>query len=264
VSRPPLRVGLIGYGAIGQAIAGFIAERAPDRVVITGALVRDPQRPRAGAGVPLIADLAALLATGPEVVVEVGGHRALATWGPGVLAAGVDLYMAGIGALADPAVERALREAAASGGSAAIVLSGAIGGLDALAAAAVGGLDLVTVTTRKPAVTLLPAAEAVTLAEPREIFAGSAREAALKFPESVNIAAAVALAGAGFEATRVRIVADPGIDRNRHEVAAEGAFGSMRVEIANIPSADNPRSARLVAMSAVHALLARGPGLRVG
>lgn len=260
----PLRVGFIGLGAIGQAVVRLTQARGAADLVFVAALVRDAQRTRTDADVPVVTDLASLLAARPDVVVEVGGHQALASHGATVLAAGVDLYMAGIGALADPVVEAAIRNAAAAGGSHAIVLSGAIGGLDALAAAAIGGLDRVAVTTRKPAATLVSPAELAALDGPREIFAGTAREAALRFPESVNIAAAVALAGMGFDATQVRILADPGVDRNRHEVVAEGVFGTLRVEIANIPSADNPRSARLVAMSVVHALRSRGAGLRVG
>jgi aspartate dehydrogenase len=96
------------------------------------------------------------------------------------------------------------------------------------------------------------------------LFRGTAREAALKFPESVNVAAAVSLSGIGFDRTEVRVVADPTVTRNQHIVEAEGAFGSLRLEIMNIPSDTNPRTARLVAMCVVHTLLQRRSSFLIG
>src|SRR5262249_57742614 len=135
-----------------------------------------------------------------------------------VLRAGIDLLMVSVGALADPSVERAILASACAGGGRAIVVSGAIGGLDALAAAAVGGLTSVTHITRKPARALLSPDEAAILTEPRELFCGTAREGALRFPESINVAAAVSLAGIGLDRTEVRVLADPTIERNHHQV----------------------------------------------
>lgn len=84
------------------------------------------------------------------------------------------------------------------------------------------------------------------------------------FPESVNVAAAVSLAGLGLDRTELRVIADPTIERNRHEVVAVGAFGTLRFEIANVPSYDNPRTGRIVALSVVHELLARRASVAIG
>ena len=208
--------------------------------------------------------LDALLATRPEIVVEVAGHAALACHGPGVLRVGVDLVVLSVGALADPAVEVSLREAAYAGKSRLVIASGAIGALDALAAAAVGGLECVTHTTRKPARALLDPDAAARLHEPREVFRGSAREGVLRFPESINVAAAVALAGLGLDRTDVCVIADPALERNTHEVFARGAFGELRFAIAGIPTIENRRTGRLVAMSVVHTLRRRGAWLQLG
>jgi aspartate dehydrogenase len=80
----------------------------------------------------------------------------------------------------------------------------------------------------------------------------------------VNVAAAVSLAGIGFDRTELVVVADPAIDRNIHEVTAEGAFGSLQFRIANIPTDENPRTGRIVAMSVVRALLDRRASLVIG
>jgi aspartate dehydrogenase len=256
-----VRLGLIGFGTIATSLVSLL--QPEDDIQCVGAVVRDVSKPRDNAPA-LCASVAELLAARPDLVVELGGHAALREAGPPTLRAGIDLVMVSIGALADPACERAILESAQLGKARAIVASGAIGGLDALASAAVGGLRTVTHTTRKPARALLEAAEAVALTAPRELFRGSAREGALRFPESINVAAAVSLAGIGFDRTEVCVLADPAVDRNMHEVHAEGSFGELRFQIRNVPSPSNPRTGALVAMSIVHCLRRRRAPLVIG
>jgi len=258
-----MRVGLIGLGAIGRGVLRLL--RSDDEVELVGALVANLDKSRDPGAPAVCGSLAELLDKRPEVIVELAGHAALRCYGPPVLRAGVDLIVISVGALADPGVERAITEAARAGGGRVLVASGAIGALDAIASAAVcGGLKRVTHTTRKPARALLEPAEAALLTEPRELFRGSAREGALRFPESINVAAAVSLAGIGLDRTEVCVIADPTVHRNSHEVVAQGDFGDLRFEIHNIPSDDNPRTGRLVAMSIVHALRRRHARLVVG
>jgi aspartate dehydrogenase len=255
-----MRVGLIGLGAIAQGVLCLV--QVEDELEFVGALVADPTKPRAESLPRLCATVEELIGERPDVVVEVGGHAALAAHGPAVLRAGIDLMLVSVGALAEPAVETAIVGAAGAGRSRAIVVSGAIGGLDAIAAAAVGGLSSVTHTTRKPARTLL--GEGANLDGPCELFRGSAREGALRFPESINVAAAVSLAGIGLDRTEVCVIADPNVESNMHEVVARGAFGELRFEIRNVPTEDNPRTGRLVAMSVLHALRRRQARLVLG
>jgi aspartate dehydrogenase len=93
-----------------------------------------------------------------------------------------------------------------------------------------------------------------TLTEPRVVYEGRAKEAVLKFPQNVNVAATLSLAGLGPERTRVRIVADPTVDRNIHEIHAEGAFGSFEIRLANSPSPQNPKTSFLACLSLVSLL----------
>jgi aspartate dehydrogenase len=256
-----MRVGLIGLGTIARGVLELLTPA--DAIEVIAAVVKHPDKPRPGVAVRVCRDVDELLELGPDVGVELGGHAALACHGPRVLRAGIDLLMLSIGALAQPSVERALLDAAHDGESQAVVLSGGIGALDAISSAKIGGLERVMHTTRKPARALLPVAEAEALREPVELFCGSAREGVLRFPESINVAAAVSLAGIGLDRTEVRVIADPGVLRNRHEVVAEGAFGKLRFEIENVPTLDNPRTGRLVAMSVVHALRRRQSPLAI-
>jgi aspartate dehydrogenase len=264
VARDSLRVAFLGYGAVGQEAVRLAGEQTGAAIVPVGALVRDPAKSRPPGSPRIVTTLEALLAEGPEVVVEVAGHDGLRAHGPAILRAGHDLILVSVGALAEPVVERELLDAARAGGAQAKVASGAIGALDAIAAAAVDGLTRVTHTARKPPATLLDPAAAALLTAPREIFRGSARAGALRFPESINVAAAVALAGIGLDRTEVRVVADPAVERNQHEVVAEGRFGTLRFAIENVPSRANARSARLVAMSIVRTLLLRRSPLVIG
>ncbi|MGY6632127.1 MAG: aspartate dehydrogenase [Alkalilacustris sp.] len=226
----PHPIALVGHGAI----ARWLTARLEGTVHIVGR----------GDPVPAV-----------PLVVEAAGHAAVAEHGPAALAAGSDLLLASVGALADTVLHRRITEAVARPGAGRLILpAGALAGVDALAAARLGGLDEVVYTARKPAATLLPDR---TLAVETVVLDGTAREAALAFPKSSNVAATVALAGLGFEATRVRIVADPAAEANIHTIAARGTFGQFETSIAGLPLPDNPRSSMLTAMSLLRAILNR-------
>jgi aspartate dehydrogenase len=176
-----------------------------------------------------------------------------------LLAGGTDCVVASIGTLADRVTERALTEAAAQGGSRLILPAGAVGGLDLIAAARFGGLSRVTYQSRKPpgAWRGTPAEAVLDLSavrEPVRFFQGTARDAALAYPQNANVAAAVALAGLGFDATDVELWAVPDIAENRHAIDVQGAFGTARFEIAGRPLPGNPKTSYLAALSVLRAV----------
>jgi len=136
--------------------------------------------------------------------------------------------------------------------------SGALCGLDGIRAAMEAGLHAVTLTTRKPPAGLAGAPYLLErgidlrgLDEAMVVFEGSAREAVKAFPANVNVAATLSLAGIGPDETRVRVIADPDISMNIHEVVAEGAFGRMTAMTENLPSPRNVKSSYLASLSAV-------------
>jgi aspartate dehydrogenase len=259
----PIRVGFIGFGTIGRRVQQLAAARAPGQLDIVAALVQDPNKPRPEGTPKIVASVSELLAERPDVVVEAGGHDALRAHGAAVLRGGVDLIMVSVGAFANHGLLEEITEAAKRGHARARVPSGAIGALDAIASAAMGGLTRVTHTTRKPPRALYSAEEAERIKDVTEVFRGPAREAALKFPENVNVCAAVSLAGIGLDRTEMCIVADPSVERNVHEVVAEGDFGRLRFEIQNIPT-EKPATGRIVAMSVFKELMARREPFSIG
>jgi aspartate dehydrogenase len=247
-----MRLGLIGYGAIGrEVVAAWRRGDLGPEVELAAVLVR---RPRTAEDDLVVTDsIARLLQEEPDAVLECAGHEAVRAHGVRCLERGAALILTSIGALVDDAVRERLEHAAAHGGR-LILASAGIGGLDILTAAAVGGLDHVAMTVRKdPSAWYGTEAEALCdlagLRAPRVIYEGPVREGARRYPQNVNIAAAVALAGIGLDRTRLTIVADPTIHAHVVEIEAAGAFGSFRFVEEVEPSAANPKTGKLVAMA---------------
>jgi aspartate dehydrogenase len=254
-----MRLGIIGSGAIG----GYVRDRAIERGhEIRALLVRtDKLRNRSGAlhGV-LCVDNVTDLPDDIDHMVDCAGHAALRAYGPDILRGGIDLTTVSLGALADSSLFRDLENAATEGDSKLHLISGAIGALDCLQAARVGHLQNVTYIGRKPPRSWKgsPAETKLDLdnlgAGAKSHFEGSARNAAIEYPKNANVAAAVALAGIGFDDTEVQLIADPAISENIHEIRASGDFGSFSFEIRGHSLPDNPRSSALAAMSVISKL----------
>lgn len=254
-----MKIGIIGQGAIGRFVAEKLRESGDDLRV---SLVR-PARLHAAhdSGARLVASVADL-PDDLDLMVDCAGHAALIEHGAAILERGIDLITVSVGALADQTLEHRLTQAAQSGGAQLHLASGAIGALDCLQAAFVGGLNSVTYTGRKP-----PAGWRGSAAEEKldldslttaaVHFEGSARQAASDYPKNANVAAAVAIAGLGFDDTNVALIADPDVQANIHEVHASGAFGNFSFRIEGNALPDNPRSSALAAMSVISAIQRR-------
>jgi aspartate dehydrogenase len=189
----------------------------------------------------------------PEMVVECAGQEAVRTLVPLMLSDGVPVLIASVGALADPLIHMALRSAA-QGQARMLLPPGAIGGLDYLDAVA-GEADLqVDYMSTKPVTAWRDelrrqGIDPDVLDRPYVLFAGSATQAARLYPQNLNVAATLALHGAGMDATRVTVVADPSIDVNTHEVRIRSAAGVATFRFENKPSIDNPKTSALAALS---------------
>lgn len=268
---PPLRLAVIGCGAIGSAVLRHLATEPSVRVAAV--VLRDPASPTGGIARTLApgAHVLARLDDAPapvDLVLECAGHDALAAHVLPALARGVDCIVTSIGALGDAELALRLEQAGHDGGSQLELVSGAIGAIDALAAARLGGLERVTYVGRKPpsAWQGTPAAALHALEDldrPLCIFEGSAREAARLYPRNANVAATVSLAGLGLDRTQVQLYADPHAGGNVHELQAEGAFGSLVLTLRGQPLASNPKTSALTVYSALRAVLNRRAAWRI-
>jgi len=262
-------VGIVGCGAIGQALLRA-ADSGRLAVPVAGVTSRGEARARAflstlGAPPPYL-DRASLIARA-DLIVEAAGGAVVPDLAEHTFAAGKDLVVLSVGALLE---HPEIIEQARATRCRLIVPSGAIAGLDGIKGACAGRVTSVHITTRKPPRALEGAPylteRGISLAdldEEREVFSGTAGEACRGFPDNLNVSAAVSLAGLGPDATRVRILAVPGLARNCHDIEVEGEFGRLAVHIENIPS-ENPRTGRLTALSIIRAVQDAADVVRIG
>ena len=244
-----MRIGLIGYGAIGAEVGENVARLGPASKVVA-VLVRPG---RTAGDLPAVNDIESLLAVQPHMVLEAAGHAAVMEYGPAVLAAGVDLVITSTGVLADPAAAVRLQAAEQAGGR-LLIAPGAVAGLDGLIAARLSGLRTLSYISLKP-----PRAWRGTAAEglldlddpvaEQTIFEGSARQAALAFPKNANVAVSVGLCGLGLDRTRVRLVSSRRVTDPLGLIEAEGEFGHFRFEILGRAAPGNPKTSLLTAHS---------------
>lgn len=266
MSASDLRLVLVGWGAIGSRVAALLAERGA-AVQIVGVGLRDAGRARdLPEGAMVLTDPAGLAALSPDLVVEAAGRGSVPPWGRAALTAGCDFAVSSTSAFVDDALFAEFLALAKSKGAHLIIPPGALGGIDALSAAA--RLPLNTVRheiVKPPAAWMGTGAEALCdltgLTEPFTFFEGTARAAADAFPQNANVAVISALAGIGLDRTTIALIADPGARLNSHSIVAEGDFGRMAIRLDNRPLATNPKSSEMTALSLVRMIEARVGGL---
>ena len=257
----PIRVAVAGLGAIGFEVARALDAGALPGIELAAAAARDLDRARqrcAGFRAPPAVRPAGALPELADVVVECAPAAAFPDVARPALEAGRTLVCVSVAALLD---HPGCVDLAAERGGRILVPSGAIPGLDAVQAAALGEVEEVRMVTRKPPAGLdgVPwlldrGVDVRAFREPTRVFEGSAREAARRFPANVNVAAALGLAGVGPDRTRVEVWADPSITRNVHEISVEAEAARLRLRIENVPSRSNPRTGRIVAPSVLATL----------
>lgn len=254
------RIVLIGYGAIAGDVAAALGAATPPGYRLA-ALLRpgSASAERLPQGVSLLDGLDAVAAFAPDLVIEVAGHGAVRESVPACLALGLPVLISSIGALHDDALLADLVAAARRGGGRLLLASGALGGLDYVRAVRHAERLELRYESRKPPAAWAAELRALgqdpaALSAPLTLFSGTAREAAARYPQNLNVAAALALAGPGFEATGVDVVCDPAATGNTHVVRAQSEFGTLSLEIANRPSPTNPKSSWIVAQTLLAAV----------
>jgi len=253
-----LSIGLIGCGTIGSTLARVIERELQGRARLVALADRDPSAARRLqrrlASRPRITTIPQLIRASKLVIEAASAAVAASVVRQAIAARRGVLVMSAGGLLGHPE----LLSRASRSGVRLYVPSGAVAGLDALKALRLGRLEAVTLTTRKPPQALRGTPYLLrrrinvdTLRRETVLFDGKALDAVRAFPQNINVAATVALAGLGARRTRVRIIAVPRAGANRHELDVRGEFGRLVVCTDNVPSAQNPKTSALAVQSAV-------------
>jgi aspartate dehydrogenase len=266
---PDLRVAIVGLGAIGRKVAQALDQRIAG-LALVAVSAQNPEKHRGWlAGLtkpPAVLPIEALVDVA-DIVVECAPGKLVRSIVAPFVTSGKIAVVVSVGALLD---NEDLIELARRNGGQIVVPTGALIGLDAVTAAAVGTIHSVRMVTRKPPLGLAGAPYIVEhnidiegITEPLRVFEGTARDAAKGFPANLNVAVALSLAGIGPDRTTLEIWADPTVTRNTHRVEVESDSARFSMSIENIPS-ENPKTGMITALSVIACLRKLSAPLRVG
>jgi aspartate dehydrogenase len=268
-SGEKLRVAIAGLGPIGRQTAEAL-DRGIDGLTLTAVSAQSPEKHQDWLATlqsrPAVLPIDGLSEVA-DIVVECAPAKLVRPIVAPFVTKGRTAIVLSAGALLE---NEDLIELARRNGGQIVVPTGALIGLDAVTAAAVGEIRSVRMVTRKPVQGLAGAPYLVEnnidiekIREPLKIFDGTAREAARGFPANLNVAVALSLAGIGPDRTRLEIWADPSLTRNVHRVEVESDSARFSMSIENVPS-ENPRTGRITALSVIAFLRKQFAPLRVG
>lgn len=281
-----IRVGVVGCGAIGSEICNaidrdevngrelglgmelkFLIDKHPENIEnLCKSLRKKPEIIKSDSS-----GLAEILAE-VDLVIECASQAAVREFVIPALKRGKDVMILSVGALLyEPGLFDEIGRKSKEKGCKVYIPSGAVAGMDGLKSGAVSGIHSVELTTRKPPLAFEgneyvkeEGIDLFSMEKEETLFMGPAKEAVRHFPENVNVAASLSLAGIGAEATRVKIVADPSAVENVHEIEVHGEFGNLFVRVENVPSRANPKTSYLAALSAIATLKSISHPIRVG
>ena len=247
-SKAVSRVAIVGLGPIGTNVAKAI-DAGMDGLVLSAVSAQSIDKHRGGveqlksppATLPIeqLADVADIVSAPSKLVRSIVAP---------VVSRGKTAVVLSAGALLD---NEDLIALARKHGGQIVVPTGALIGLDAVTAAAVGTIYSARMVTRKPPRGLAGAPYIVehsidleSVTAPMKVFEGTARDAARGFPANINVAVALSLAGIGPDRTMVEIWADPTVTRNVHRIEVDSDSARFSMMIENIPS-ENPKTGRI-------------------
>ncbi len=192
-----------------------------------------------------------------DLVIEAASQQAVVKIVPQILKKGKDVIIMSLGALMDLEFRKHLEEIAEKNKSRIYAPSGAVVGLDGIKAASIGEIREVSLVTRKS-----PESLGISVDNETVLFEGKAGEAVRKFPANINVAAALSIAYG--KEVDVKIIADPNVNRNCHEVYVAGDFGEIRTITQNETCATNPKTSVLAAYSAIKLIKSLNENMRIG
>jgi aspartate dehydrogenase len=235
-------VGIIGCGAIGTVIAKALDDKVVDAdgIVLYDITGERAEKLGKSISIPTVTarNVDEMIRLSPKVIIETASQQAVKENASKISDRNIHLIVLSVGALLDVELNS----------NKIHIPSGAIGGLDAISSAALAGINEALLTTRKN-----PRSLGRSDNEETTIYEGSADEAVKIFPQNINVAATLALAVRPTK-LKVRIVSDPKVTRNAHEIKIKWKYGEMFFKFMNETHPENPKTSALAAWSAINLL----------
>jgi aspartate dehydrogenase len=235
-------LGLIGCGGIGGPLVRQLARGELPGWKLSAVLARSPRTIGATAtGLNVTDDADEFFANVCDLVIEAAGPPALAEHGARALAQS-DVWTVSGTALLDTELRSTLETTGASNGHRLRVISGAIGGLDAVSTLASGYDASVHVT-----IDLVPAGDTT-----HTVFEGTVAQAATRHPNHLNVAVATALAGLDVHHTSAT-VRQPAANEP-HTLTIDAASADGKLTATTVPVVDPANGKHIVAAALASAL----------
>jgi aspartate dehydrogenase len=258
-----LRIGIVGCGAIGSSLAKAVVDNFSAKAQLTCLYDIEIEKAYNLAGKLNNQKLAALnlddLINKVDLVIEATKADFSFDIAKKAVSAARDIMIMSVGGIIEGYKE--LEMLAAKTGASVFIPSGAVCGIDGLKAACCGKINKVTLTTKKPPKAFIGLPYVLkrkmrldNITQDVVLFEGDALSAIRTFPQNVNVAATISMAGIGPQNTIVRVVACPSITKNMHEIEIESDAGVITVRTENVIHPDNPKTSYLAVLSAIATL----------
>ena len=253
-----MRVGIVGCGAIAGIITDFV-EKGELNINLKFFYDQDMERAENLAsqvdGI-IVNDLEDMI-DNVDLVIEAASPRAVVEIVPQILKKGKNVIIMSVGALIDSKFRTHLEEIAEKNDSRIYSPSGAIVGLDGIKAASIGKIHRVSLITHKS-----PESLGISVDKETALYEGKAGDAVHRFPMNINVAAALSIAYG--KEVDVKIIADPNVKRNCHEVWVAGDFGEFQTVTQNETCVTNPKTSVLAAYSVIRLLKSLNENMKIG
>jgi aspartate dehydrogenase len=258
-----LRIGVVGCGAIGSSLAKKIVSQFYRSARLSGVYDIASEKAeklavRCGSRALAASSLMDLIRRS-DLLIEATHATSAFPIAAKTLNAFRDIMVMSVGGIL--AHYRELKTLAQKKGRSVFIPSGALAAVDSVKAAACGKITKVTLTTSKPVRAFSGVAYVVKkrirldrIKKDTVIFQGSALAATRAFPQNINVAATLSLAGIGAKKTTVKMVASPRLSKNIHEVEVDSASGRIISRTENVVHPENPKTSYLAVLSAIATL----------
>lgn len=263
LKKTKLKIGIVGCGAIGSSLAEEIAHKFKDYALLCGLFDIRPEKALI-LSKKIRRNNSLVVATLDELIKKsdflIEASHANSAWeiARKTVLSGRKIMIMSVGGMVGHLDE--LFQLSSKHNTQAYFPSGAISGIDALKAANIAGIKKVTLTTRKHP-NAFSGVDYVTkkfklssIKKDTILFKGSARLAIKYFPQNINVAAVLALAGIGIDKTKVQIIASPRVNRNIHEILIESKSARIFTRTENVLHPQNPKTSFLAVLSAIATL----------